>query len=127
VGFHSNGTCLDLYHDVQPRFDQSFPDITFVHCQSHLVCEVSVGKEKKDVLLSALLHQYASLDKRVSVLGICLRKWGQLCRLDDPLVGTLPAVAFPLMVIFFLQQVKPPVVPVLQEVSQDVCRHWNIC
>lgn len=37
----------------------------------------------------------------------------QLCQMDDQSRGTLPPHVFPLMVVHFLQQHNPPVLPVL--------------
>lgn len=37
----------------------------------------------------------------------------QLCQIDDQSRGTLPPHAFPIMLIHFLQQHQPPVLPVL--------------
>lgn len=41
----------------------------------------------------------------------------QYCGLDDQQAGTLPAYVFGMMTVYFLQQVEPPVLPVLHEVS----------
>jgi terminal uridylyltransferase len=41
------------------------------------------------------------------------------CEIGDASRGSLSSYAYTLMVIHYLQQVKPPVIPVLQEVIKS--------
>lgn len=53
--------------------------------------------------------------------------WLQMCDIGDASRGSLSSYAYTLMVLFFLQQRNPPVIPVLQEVQKwHVCREKNI-
>lgn len=45
-----------------------------------------------------------------------MKKLGKCCDIADASRGSLSSYAYILMVIYFLQQVDPPVLPVLQEV-----------
>lgn len=42
----------------------------------------------------------------------------QMCDIGDASRGSLSSYAYTLMVLFFLQQRNPPVIPVLQEVNE---------
>ena len=47
----------------------------------------------------------------------------QLCGICDASRGSLSSYAYILMVLYYLQQRDPPVIPVLQEVSQYAACH----
>ncbi|KAG8234491.1 hypothetical protein J437_LFUL014633, partial [Ladona fulva] len=48
------------------------------------------------------------------VLGFVMKKFAKLCNICDASRGSLSSYAYILMVIYFLQQCDPPVLPVLQ-------------
>ncbi|KAL8623784.1 hypothetical protein ACOMHN_054090 [Nucella lapillus] len=75
---------------------------------------VLVVSGHSDIAAGQLFHLYFSADSRAHELAVMLRSWAQKCHLDRPEEGTLPAHAFDIMVIYFLQQITPPVLPVLQ-------------
>lgn len=50
-------------------------------------------------------------------LGYAMKYFAKLCDIGDASRGSLSSYAYILMVLHFLQQCKPPVIPVLQEVS----------
>ena len=62
-----------------------------------------------------LLATYANIDTRVKILGYAMKFFAKLCDIGDASRGSLSSYAYTLMVIHFLQQIKPPIVPVLQE------------
>ena len=66
--------------------------------------------------MSAFMGQtaFSVLEKCMFCVADC---WVQCADICDASRGTLSSYAYILMVIYFLQQRKPPVVPVLQEVS----------
>ena len=49
-----------------------------------------------------------------------MKYFAKLCDIGDASRGSLSSYAYILMVLHYLQQCKPPVIPVLQEVSQTV-------
>ena len=51
---------------------------------------------------------------------ICVVFISQLTELDKQERGTLPAHAFTLMTLYFLQHVQPPVLPVVHEMSDSL-------
>jgi DNA polymerase sigma len=60
---------------------------------------------------------YAELDPRVKLLAFAVKNWAKNRRVNTTFEGTLSSYAYVLMVIHFLQGRRPPVVPVLQEMS----------
>ncbi|CAF5141444.1 unnamed protein product, partial [Rotaria magnacalcarata] len=57
------------------------------------------------------------------------------CNICDASRGTLSSYAYTIMVIHFLQQIQPPVIPVLQQLNDDSsdnvsrvrkCGNWNV-
>ncbi|XP_077548317.1 terminal uridylyltransferase 4-like [Haemaphysalis longicornis] len=102
------------YSNVQTDFFSRVPRIRFTDVSSTLSCKISLNNSNS-LKTSRLLEDYVSLDPRVRTLGVAFRFWANICGLDQQEKGTLPAHALALMTVFFLQQCKPAVLPVLHE------------
>ena len=63
-----------------------------------------------------MLRTYTSIDPRVKTLGYVVKEFAKRCDIGDASRGSLSSYAYILMLIYYLQQVQPPVVPVLQEI-----------
>ncbi|EEC08801.1 zinc finger protein, putative [Ixodes scapularis] len=100
----------DNFSSPERDFLAKVPRFRFVDGPTDLKCEISLNNSNS-IKTSRLLADYASLDPRVQSLGVIFRYWGHVCKLDRQERGTLPPHAYPIMVIYFLQQCKPPVVP----------------
>uniref|UniRef100_A0A674BU48 Terminal uridylyltransferase 4-like n=1 Tax=Salmo trutta TaxID=8032 RepID=A0A674BU48_SALTR len=78
-----------------------------------------------------MLATYAALDPRVQFLGYTMKVFAKRCDIGDASRGSLSSYAYILMVLYFLQQRQPPVIPVLQEifdghtVPQRMVDGWN--
>ncbi|KAM7298558.1 hypothetical protein ISCGN_019152 [Ixodes scapularis] len=105
----------DNFSSPEGNFLAEAPRLRFVDGPTNLTCEISLNNHNS-IKTSKLLADYASLDPRVQSLGVIFRYWGQVCRLERKERAPLPLHAYPIMVVYFLQQCKPPVVPVLHEV-----------
>ncbi|XP_006824330.1 terminal uridylyltransferase 4-like [Saccoglossus kowalevskii] len=101
------------YSKVVSHFTVKIPSIHFVDKKSGLRCIITYVETDASRQTSRLLSLYCEIDPRVRTLGIVLRYWGKLCHIDKQDMGSLPSHAFPLMVIYYLQQCQPPVLPVL--------------
>lgn len=104
------------YTQVTKDYLSKVPRIRFKDVASKLSCEISLNNSNSQKT-SKLLDDYASLDRRVKILGVAFRLWAKHCGLDQQDRGTLPPHAFAIMTVFFLQQCKPPVLPVLHEMK----------
>uniref|UniRef100_A0A915JQV0 PAP-associated domain-containing protein n=1 Tax=Romanomermis culicivorax TaxID=13658 RepID=A0A915JQV0_ROMCU len=47
------------------------------------------------------------------IIAVCWRLWAKACRLDNFRCGSIPAYVFDLMLIHFLQNCQPPLLPIL--------------
>lgn len=61
-----------------------------------------------------MLRFYAAIDERVKVLGYLAKLFAKRSEIGDASRGSLSSYAYILMLIHFLQQCDPPVLPVLQ-------------
>ncbi|XP_054722719.1 terminal uridylyltransferase 4-like [Uloborus diversus] len=104
----------DMYIKVQNDFKQKRPSIIFTDKETNLSCNL-VLDYGCSVRFAKLISIYSKLDKRVKPLGIAFRYWAKLCGIDNQECGTLPSFTYIILLIHFLQQVQPPVLPVLQE------------
>uniref|UniRef100_A0A8C4WWK0 Terminal uridylyl transferase 4 n=1 Tax=Eptatretus burgeri TaxID=7764 RepID=A0A8C4WWK0_EPTBU len=66
-----------------------------------------------------LLYMYSSIDSRVRILGYTMKVFAKVCDIGDASRGSLSSYAYTLMVLHFLQQRDPPVIPVLQELCNE--------
>ena len=98
----------NFFSNVRHDFFAKIPLISFSFDGADYELSMNNGNA---IQTSKLLADYAALDPRVQVLGVCFRHWARLCGLDRQIDGTLPSHAFPLLLIHFLQQEKKPVVP----------------
>ncbi|KAL3194914.1 hypothetical protein MRX96_045826 [Rhipicephalus microplus] len=98
------------FAQVTKDYLSKVPRIRFKEVDSELSCEISLNNSHSQKT-SRLLDDYASLDRRVKILGVAFRLWAKQDR------GTLPPHAFAIMTVFFLQQCKPAVLPVLHEMK----------
>jgi terminal uridylyltransferase len=83
---------------------------------------------------STMLARYAAVDPRVKTLGYVVKLFAKMCGVADASQKGLSSYAYIVLVIYFLQQRTPPVVPVLQEVGsvdadgnqrEEMVDEWN--
>jgi len=87
----------------------------------HHQCEIEADISLYNVLArenTRLLSLYADLDPRCRILGYMVKLFAKICDVGDASRGSLSSYAYILMMIFYLQKVSPPVLPVLQEMYQ---------
>jgi len=94
------------------------PICKFVDPITNIKCDISVGNELA-IYNTKLLADYCSIDHRLSQLGYLVKYWAKQRQINEPYQGTLSSYAYILLVINFLQQRPQPIVPVLQQMSQN--------
>jgi len=77
-----------------------------------------------------LLSLYSELDPRVRTLGYMVKLFAKACDIGDASRGSLSSYAYILMMIYFLQQTEPAVIPVIQEMHdgpkpENIVDGWN--
>ncbi|KAH9370608.1 hypothetical protein HPB48_010729 [Haemaphysalis longicornis] len=110
------------YSNVQKDFSFKVPRMRFRDVGSNIFCEISLNN-CNSLKTSRLLDYYVSLAPRVQTRGVAFWFRAKICGLDQQEQGTLPAHSFAVMTVFFLQQCKPVVLPVLHEL--EVCDEFE--
>nr|XP_033783592.1 terminal uridylyltransferase 7 isoform X2 [Geotrypetes seraphini] len=99
------------FTDVVTDFHARVPVVICREKQSGLLCKVSAGNENA-YLTTIHLAALGRLEPCLTPLVVAFRYWAKLCHIDQPEEGGLPPYVFALMVIFFLQQRRQPLLPV---------------
>uniref|UniRef100_A0A8C0IYG3 RNA uridylyltransferase n=1 Tax=Chelonoidis abingdonii TaxID=106734 RepID=A0A8C0IYG3_CHEAB len=101
---------VTFYSDVESDFHAKVPVVFCKDVKSGLTCKVSA---RNDVacLTTDLLAALGKLEPVLAPLVLAFRYWARLCHIDCQAEGGIPSYSFALMVIFFLQQRKPPILP----------------
>ena len=90
------------------------PIIKFANKTPRIECDISLynilAQEN-----TKMLRTYSSIDSRVKILGYVVKEFAKKCDIGDASRGSLSSYAYILMLIYYMQQVQPPVIPVLQE------------
>ncbi|CAF1111531.1 unnamed protein product [Adineta ricciae] len=124
----------DTFENVQPVLHAKVPIIRSKHRRLQIEIDISFHNMLA-IENTRLLKTYTKIDPRVSQLGYMIKHLTKSCDIADASRGTLSSYAYILMVIHFLQQTQPPVLPVLQQLSDDPtkkdlmlkkCSVWNV-
>ncbi|CAF2855237.1 unnamed protein product [Rotaria sp. Silwood2] len=112
----------NTFDDVQPILQAKVPIIRTRHRQWHIAIDISLHNMLA-IENTRLLKTYTKIDPRVSQLGYMIKHLAKLCYIGDASRGTLSSYAYIIMLIHFLQQIQPPVLPVLQK--KDIWKNEN--
>ncbi|CAF3442632.1 unnamed protein product [Rotaria sp. Silwood1] len=124
----------DTFEDVQAILHAKVPIIRSKHRRLQIEIDISFHNMLA-IENTRLLKAYADIDPRVSQLGYMIKHLAKTCDIGDASRGTLSSYAYIIMVIHFLQQIQPPVLPVLQQLSDNTtkknclyrkCSKWNV-
>nr|XP_044995079.1 terminal uridylyltransferase 4 isoform X3 [Jaculus jaculus] len=99
-----------LYVDVESDFHAKVPVVVCKDRKSGLLCRVSAGNDMA-CLTTDLLAALGRVEPVFTPLVLAFRYWAKLCYIDSQTDGGIPSYSFALMVMFFLQQRKPPLLP----------------
>ncbi|CAH1773302.1 unnamed protein product [Owenia fusiformis] len=114
----------NCYDSIQSDFSAKVPCITFRERSSKLSFQICVNNVSAH-LTTKLLQLYSNMDPRVKKLGVAFRYWGQLCEIDRQHEGTLPSYSFNLMLVYYLQQCQPPILPSLDQLAAMVPKNMK--
>uniref|UniRef100_A0A3Q2NWX5 polynucleotide adenylyltransferase n=1 Tax=Fundulus heteroclitus TaxID=8078 RepID=A0A3Q2NWX5_FUNHE len=99
-------------------YSSNHANCDFFYLNSDLICKVSAGNENA-FQTTSYLSALANMDGLLLPLVLGLRRWAQICEIDRPEEGGLPPYVLALMVIFYLQKRKEPLLPTY--LNQGVC------
>eukprot|EP00897_Mesotaenium_endlicherianum_P002966 jgi/Mesen1/2698/ME000167S01843 len=122
----------DGMQNVQALTHARVPVVKFMDAGTGISCDICVNNMLA-VANTKLLHDYAQVDRRLRQLAYLVKHWAKQRQINETYRGTLSSYAYVLMCIFFLQQRRPPILPVLQEmdptcvkqVGDTVCAHYD--
>uniref|UniRef100_H2ZWR3 RNA uridylyltransferase n=1 Tax=Latimeria chalumnae TaxID=7897 RepID=H2ZWR3_LATCH len=106
-----NSVPQESFIDVEADFHVRVPVVVCRDKQSGLLCKVSAGNESA-CLTTSHFAVLAKLEPSLVPLVVAFRQWAKICHIDHPEEGGLPPYVFALMIIYFLQQRKEPILPV---------------
>nr|XP_034350566.1 terminal uridylyltransferase 7-like [Arvicanthis niloticus] len=107
------------------------PIVKFFHLRSGLEVDISLHNTLA-LHNTKLLSAYSAIDPRVKYLCYTMKVFTKMCDISDASRGRLSSYAYTLMVLYFLQQRSPPVIPVLQEIYKGekkpeiLVDGWNV-
>ncbi|VDK53764.1 unnamed protein product, partial [Anisakis simplex] len=103
--------------EVQPIPNARVPVVKFIYKDVLGCFQFDLSYDNKLAIENtSLLRAYNTVDKRVTQLGIMLKRWSEYCEIKDASCGRLSSYALCIMLIHFLQTTEPPVLPFLQQV-----------
>ena len=92
------------------------PIINFVYKHGSVLFHGDISSSNELALHNTrLLRQYTRLDTRVAPLGLAIKKWAKVFNVNDAAAGTLSSYALTIMLIHYLQNTEPAVLPSLQD------------
>ena len=86
-----------------------------------IACDISMNNPLA-VYNSRLIQNYMLVDERARSLAMIVKYWARRRKVNQPYAGTLSPYAWVLLVINFLQQRDPPILPCLQNYATDDLR-----
>ncbi|KAM9744192.1 terminal uridylyltransferase 7 isoform 1-T1 [Menidia menidia] len=117
--------------NILPITTAKVPIVKFYHVHTGLEGDISLYNTLA-LHNTHLLASYAAIDRRVKILCYVMKVFAKMCDIGDASRGSLSSYAYTLMVLFFLQQRSPPVIPVLQEIydgkkkPEVLVDGWNV-
>ncbi|TKS78379.1 Terminal uridylyltransferase 4 [Collichthys lucidus] len=117
--------------NILPITTAKVPIVKFYHIRTGLEGDISLYNTLA-LHNTHLLALYAAIDSRVKILCYVMKVFAKMCDIGDASRGSLSSYAYTLMVLFFLQQRNPPVIPVLQEIydgkkkPEVLVDGWNV-
>ncbi|XP_060055460.1 terminal uridylyltransferase 7 isoform X2 [Erinaceus europaeus] len=117
--------------NILPITTAKVPIVKFFHLRSGLEVDISLYNTLA-LHNTRLLSAYSAIDPRVKYLCYTMKVFTKMCDIGDASRGSLSSYAYTLMVLYFLQQRNPPVIPVLQEMYKGEKKPeifvdgWNI-
>ncbi|XP_035513830.1 terminal uridylyltransferase 7 isoform X1 [Morone saxatilis] len=117
--------------NILPITTAKVPIVKFYHVRTGLEGDISLYNTLA-LHNTHLLASYAAIDRRVKILCYVMKVFAKMCDIGDASRGSLSSYAYTLMVLYFLQQRNPPVIPVLQEIydgkkkPEVLVDGWNV-
>ncbi|XP_077792929.1 poly(A) RNA polymerase, mitochondrial isoform X1 [Podarcis muralis] len=103
---------------VQKILNARCPLVRFSHQPSGFQCDLTANN-RIALKSSELLYIYGSLDPRVRALVFSVRCWARVQAITSSIPGPwITNFSLTMMVLFFLQRRKPPIIPTLDQLKE---------
>ncbi|KAF6035255.1 hypothetical protein EB796_006438 [Bugula neritina] len=121
---------VDHLRDINPLLFAKVPIVKFSSLKYRLETDLSLYNvlAKRN---TKMLYRYSQIDERVRTLGYAAKEFVKNCGIGDASRGSLSSYTYVIMMIYYLQQCDPPVLPVLQQLHQGdvspeiIVEDWN--
>ena len=90
------------------------PILKFIEDESGIAVDFNVNN-LLGITNSNLIFTYTQIDQRFHIMNVFLKWWAKSVGIIGAAFGYLSSYALTLMIIAFLQNTEPPVLPCLQE------------
>ncbi|OUM65265.1 hypothetical protein PIROE2DRAFT_21919, partial [Piromyces sp. E2] len=113
-------TILEKYNmtEIYTVQEAKVPICKFVDPETNLSCDINVNNTVA-LQNSMMVKTYASIEKRAKQLIILIKHYAKRRMINDATGGTLSSYCWVNMVINFLQQRQPPILPCLHELGKE--------
>jgi len=113
-------TILEKYNmtEIYTVQEAKVPICKFVDPETNLSCDINVNNTVA-LQNSMMVKTYASIDERAKQLIILIKHYAKRRMINDATSGTLSSYCWVNMVINFLQQRQPPILPCLHELGKE--------
>ncbi|KAG9332111.1 hypothetical protein JZ751_015853 [Albula glossodonta] len=124
------GECVDQFGPgcvgMQKILNARCPLVRFAHQPSGFQCDLTANN-RVALKSSELLYLYSQLDRRVRAMVFSLRCWARVHSITSNIAGAwITNFSLTVMVIFFLQQRSPAVLPTLDQL-RDLAEPHDKC
>lgn len=109
------------FHVLKSFYHARIPLIKFKHVQSQLEGDITL-QNVIAIQNTLMLQAYSRIDRRCKELVFTMKFLSKSCKIADASKNFLSSYAYTLMVIYFLQQLENPVLPVLQSLHTSQSR-----
>lgn len=107
----------NIFAEIVPILKAKTPIIKFYHIPTKISCDISFRNDY-GVHNGNLIKYYLSLDARVKPLITIIKYWARQCKISG--CGKISNYALIMLVIFYLQQTEPKVLPSVMDL-QETC------
>jgi DNA polymerase sigma len=103
---------------IEERVSAKVPIVKFRHRRSMIEGDISLYNTLA-LQNTDLLRAYAEIDERTKMLGHAVKYFAKICRIGDASCGSLSSYAYIVMMIHYLMNTTPPVLPCLQNLNRE--------
>lgn len=103
---------------IEERVSAKVPIVKFRHKKTMIEGDISLYNTLA-LQNTDLLRSYAEIDGRTKVLGHMVKYFAKVCRIGDASCGSLSSYAYIVMMIHYLMNTQPPVLPCLQKLNRE--------